>query len=213
MQAAIRTAIVVGSTRPGRRGSAVARWAEQVAARHPAVAEGRATVEIVDVAEFGLPLLDEPVPAMFGDYRHRHTRRWAETIGPFDAFVFVTPEYNHSLPAALKNAIDYLYAEWEGKPAGLIGYGIHGATRAIDHLRLVLAEVRAVVVPTQTALAIFTEFDFTGFDPADPTAAGILRPGADQETTLTAMFDELVAWGHAARSLRLDAADARSMPA
>ncbi|MGQ0572642.1 MAG: NADPH-dependent FMN reductase [Pseudonocardia sp.] len=210
---AIRTAIVIGSTRPGRRGAAVARWAEQVAARHSAVVDGRAVVEVVDVAEFGLPLLDEPVPAMFGDYRHRHTSRWAETISSFDAFVFVTPEYNHSLPAALKNAIDYLYAEWDGKPAGVIGYGIHGASRAIDHLRLVLAEVRAAVVPTQISLSIFTEFDFSGFDPTDPTAAGVFRPGADQETTLVAMLDEVVAWANALRPLRPDIADARSVPA
>lgn len=165
------------------------------------------------MAEFGLPLLDEPVPAMFGDYRHPHTRRWAETVGSFDAFVFVTPEYNHSLPAALKNAIDYLYAEWDGKPAGLIGYGIHGAPRALDHLRLVLAEVRAAAVPTQVSLSIFTEFDFTGFDPSDPTAAGVFRPGPDQEATVTAMLDELVAWAYALRPRRPDAADTRPVRA
>lgn len=167
------------------------------------------------MAEFRLPLLDEPVPAMFGDYhRHPHTRRWAATIGACDAFVFVTPECNHSLPAALKNAIDYLYAEWNGKPVGLIGYGVHGASRAIDHLRLVLAEVRAAAVPTEVSLSIFTEFDFTGFDPTDPTASGVLRPSAEQEATVTAMLDELVDWAHALRPLRPDvAAGARSVPA
>jgi NAD(P)H-dependent FMN reductase len=79
---------------------------------HLAATRGEATFGIVDVADYGLPLLDEPVPAIFGTYRHRHTLKWAEAIGSFDGFIFVTPEYNHSMPASLKNAIDYLYAEW-----------------------------------------------------------------------------------------------------
>jgi len=193
----IRVGIVVGSTRPGRRAAAVAEWVERVTRRHPEFAAGSASVAMVDLAEQSLPLLDEPAPAMFGNYLHSHTRRWSELISSFDALVIVTPEYNHSVPAALKNAIDFLYAEWNDKAVGLVGFGVQGGTRAVDHLRLVLAEVRAVVVPTQISLSVFTEFDFTGFDLADPTAAGVLRPGDGQESTVTTMIDEVLAWSKA----------------
>lgn len=189
-----RIAIIVGSTRPGRRGATVARWVAEVARRQAAVGSGDATFEVVDPAEFGLPLLDEPVPAMFGDYRHAHTRRWAAAIGSFDGFVFVTPEYNHSVPAALKNALDYLYAEWSDKPAGIVGYGVHGATRAVDHLRLMLAELRVAVVPTQVSLSMFDDFDFTGADLTDPTAPGVFSPREDRESTLNSTLAEVLAW-------------------
>lgn len=197
-----RLGVIVGSTRPGRRGAVVARWVEQVASGHASVAAGRASVEVIDLAEQVLPLLDEPVPAVFADYRSAHTQRWAAVVASFDAFVFVTPEYNHSVPAALKNAIDFLYAEWGDKAAGLVGYGVQGGTRAVDHLRLILAEVRTVVVPTQVALSVFTDFDLSGTDPADPTAAGVLAPGEGPAETLFTMLTEVVAWSQALRSLR-----------
>jgi NAD(P)H-dependent FMN reductase len=196
----IRIGLIVGSTRPGRRGVAVARWAEQVAARHPAVRAGGAEVEVIDLAEQALPLLDEPVPAMFGDYRQPHTRRWSARVAACDAFVFVTPEYNHSIPAALKNAVDYLYAEWNDKVAGLVSYGVDGGNRAADQLRLILAEVRAMVVPTQVALTIFTDFDFSGSDPGDPTAPGVIAPAEGRAESLSTMLTEILAWSPAVRS-------------
>ncbi|MFC7649956.1 NADPH-dependent FMN reductase [Streptosporangium lutulentum] len=113
----IRIAIVIGSTRPRRRSAVAAHWVAEVAAHHPAVTAGEATFEVVDLAEYDLSVLDEPLPALFGDYRHAHTNQWAQTIASFDGFVFVTPEYNHSAPAALKNAIDFLFAEWNNKAA------------------------------------------------------------------------------------------------
>jgi multimeric flavodoxin WrbA len=100
-----RIAIVIGSTRPGRRAAAIARWVEKAAAQR-----GDAEYEVVDLAEHVLPHLDEPVPAaLSGDYAAPHTRRWAETIAAFDGYVFVTPEYNHPTTGVLKNAIDYLW--------------------------------------------------------------------------------------------------------
>ncbi|PZF89073.1 NADPH-dependent FMN reductase [Micromonospora deserti] len=196
----IRIGLVVGSTRPGRRGSAVARWAQQVASRQPAVRAGVAEIAVIDLAEQALPLLDEPVPAMFGTYRNPHTRRWSAMIDACDAFVFVTPEYNHSIPAALKNAIDFLSAEWNGKVAGLLSYGVQGGSRAADHLRLILAEVRAAVVPTQVSISIFTDFDFTGSDSGDPTAPGMLVPGEGREESLSTMLAEIVTWAGALRA-------------
>ncbi|MER5422578.1 NADPH-dependent FMN reductase [Streptosporangium roseum] len=167
----IRIAVIVGSTRPGRRGEAVARWVAEVAGRHAAVTAGEATVEVVDLAEYGLPLLDEPVPAAFGQYRNAHTVRWAATIDSFDGFVFVTPEYNHSVPAALKNAIDFLYAEWNDKAAGFVGYGIQGGIRAVEHLRLTLAEVKiaGVQTPRSRCRCSPTSSSPTSSSPTPPT--------------------------------------------
>ena len=148
-----------------------------------------------------MPLLDEPVPALFGDYRRPHTRRWAAVVDGCDAFVFVTPDYNRSIPAALKNGIDYLYAEWNDKVAGVLSYGVQGGDRAADHLRAILAEVRTVVVPTGVALSIFTDFDFTEADPGDRNA-GRFAPRDGREAELSTMLGEVVAW-----SLALRAAD------
>lgn len=192
-----RIAIIVGSTRPGRRGEAVGRWVEEVAGRHSAVTAGDATFEVVDLTEVGLPLLDEPVPAMFGDYRNAHTKRWAATIGSFDGFVFVTAEYNHSVPAALKNAIDFLFAEWNDKAAGFVSYGVHSGTRAMEHLRLSMAELKVADVRTKVALSLFTDFEIT-----DPTEPGVFAPGEHQEPTLNEMLDEVIAWSAVLEPLR-----------
>ncbi|MFG1840015.1 NADPH-dependent FMN reductase [Micromonospora sp. NPDC049175] len=194
----LRIGLIVGSTRPGRRGAAIARWAMEVAERHEAVRAGDAVCTLVDLAEQELPLLDEPVPALFGDYRHPHTRRWAAVVDACDAFVFVTPDYNRSIPAALKNGIDYLYAEWTDKVAGVLSYGVQGGNRAADHLRTILTEVRTLVVPTGVALSIFTDFDFTGADPGDPTA-GRFAPGDGREAELSTMLAEVVTWSRALR--------------
>lgn len=195
-----RIAIIIGSTRPGRRGPVVARWVEEVAGRHPAIAAGEATVEVVDVAGYGLPLLDEPVPAIFSDYRNAHTRRWAATIDSFDGFVFVTPEYNHSFPAALKNAIDYLYAEWNDKVAGFVSYGVRGGTRAVDQLRLVMAELEVATVRSEVSLSAFGDFEFT--DDTDPTSPYVMTPGEHQEPAVITLLDELIAWSRAFEPLR-----------
>ncbi|MFI7634370.1 NADPH-dependent FMN reductase [Nonomuraea sp. NPDC049400] len=192
-----RIAIVIGSTRPSRRTAVVARWVAEVAARHPAVAAGQAAFEVVDLAEYGLPVLDEPVPALFGDYRNEHTARWAETIASFDGFVFVTPEYNHSFPAALKNAIDFLFAEWNNKAAGFVSHGMHGGTRAVEHLRLTMTEVQVANVRTQVALSAFTDFEIS-----DPTEPGVIAPGSHQEPTLVQLLDEVIAWSGALKPLR-----------
>ncbi|MFE9917407.1 NADPH-dependent FMN reductase [Micromonospora sp. NPDC005553] len=194
----LRIGLIVGSTRPGRRGTAIARWAMEVAERHEAVRVGDAVCTLVDLAEQELPLLDEPVPALFGDYRRPHTLRWAAVVDACDAFVFVTPDYNRSIPAALKNGIDYLYAEWTDKVAGVLSYGVRGGTRAADHLRAILTEVRTVVVPTEVALSIFTDFDFTGADSGDPTA-GRFVPADGREAELSAMLTEIVTWSRAGR--------------
>jgi NAD(P)H-dependent FMN reductase len=185
----LRLGVVVGSTRPGRRGAAVAAWATQVAAAH---LQGVAVeLRTLDLARFGLPLLDEPAPAASGEYARRHTRRWAEAVAACDGFLFVTPEYNHSLPAALKNALDFLYAEWHDKAAGVVGYGVAGGVRAIEHLRQVLGELR--VADVRTAVTLSLTADFTG---------DALTPRAHQAEQVRRLADEVFAWSRALQSLR-----------
>lgn len=189
-------AIVVGTTRPGRRGDQVARWVlEHAEARTPAAAGVRYT--LVDVADMGLPLLDEPVPAAIGDYRQEHTRRWAALVDSFDGFVFVTPEYNHAMPAALKNAIDYLFTEWNDKAAGFVSYGLTGGVRAVEHLRLTLAEVKVACVRSQVSLMLFGDFTIT-----EMTEPGTFTPGEHHLPILDRMLGELIGWSGALATLR-----------
>jgi NAD(P)H-dependent FMN reductase len=186
-----RIAIIAGSTRPGRKARAVADWVHSIAA-------GRDDAEftVVDLAEVGLPHLDEPVPASAGQYQHAHTRDWAGTVAGFDGFVFVTPEYNHSTSAALKNALDFVYAEWNNKAAGFVGYGATGGIRAVEQLRLIMAELQIADVRAQVALSLFSDFtDMTKLTPA-PHQAGMLN----------AMLGQVVTWSNVLRPLRAEAA-------
>ena len=123
----LQVGIIIGSTRPGRKADAVASWVHEIAKQRT-----DAAFEVVDIADYNLPLLDEPVPPSIGKYSKDHTKKWAAKIATFDAFVFVTPEYNHGTSAALKNAIDFLFAEWNNKAAGFVGYGSAGGVRAIE---------------------------------------------------------------------------------
>lgn len=184
-----RIGIITGSTRPGRRSAAVARWVAETAARQ----RDDVAFEVVDLADHDLPHLDEPVAAaMSNGYAHPHTRRWADTIASFDAYIFVTPEYNHSIPGVLKNAIDYLYGEWHDKAAGFVGYGTHGGTRAVEQLRLVMGELQVADVRAQVALSLFTDF---------PDATSV-HPAAHHERTLAIMLDQLIRWAQALAALR-----------
>ena len=132
---------------------------------------------------------------LLGQYTHEHTKAWAQNIASFDAYVFVTPEYNHSTSGALKNALDYLYREWNNKAAGFVSYGGAGGVRAVEHLRLVLAELMVATVRAQVMLSLFTDFEqFTTFTP-DPR----------HEAQVHAMLDQLVAWGRALKTVRVRA--------
>ena len=183
----LKIGIILGSTRPNRAGEAVAKWVYEQAARRK-----DADWELVDIRDFNLPLLDEPVPPSQGKYSKEHTKRWAAKIGGFDAFVFVTPEYNHSTSGALKNAIDFLYAEWNNKVAGFVSYGSAGGVRAVEHLRLIMAELQIADVRSQVTLSLFTDFEnFSTF-----------KPGDHHGQTMNTMLDQVIAWGTALKSLR-----------
>ena len=183
----IKVGIILGSTRPNRIGEGVARWVDEKARTRK-----DAEFELVDVKDFDLPLLDEPIPPSQGKYSKEHTKRWAAKIAGFDAFVFVTPEYNHSTSGALKNALDFLYKEWNDKAAGFVSYGSAGGVRAVEHLRLIMAELQIADVRAQVMLSLFTDFEnYTTF-----------KPAALHEKTLHTMLDQLVAWGGAMKRLR-----------
>ena len=184
-----RIAIIIGSTRPGRKAHAVAQWVYKIASKR---SSGDAEFEVVDIADFHLPLLDEPVPPSMGQYANEHTRTWAAKIDSFDAFIFVTPEYNHATSGALKNAIDYLYREWNNKAAGFVGYGSAGGVRAVENLRLIMGELQIADVRAQVALSLFTDFEnFTTF-----------KPAPHQEASVNNMLDQVIAWGTALKGVR-----------
>jgi NAD(P)H-dependent FMN reductase len=183
----LRIGIIIGSTRPGRKAEAVARWVYGIAQQRK-----DAQFELVDVNDFNLPLLDEPVPPSLGQYSKDHTKAWAAKIGSFDAYVFVTPEYNHGTSGALKNAIDFLYKEWNNKAAGFVAYGSALGARAVEQLRLVMGELQIADVRAQVGLSLFTDFEnYTVF-----------KPAPHHEKAVNAMLDQVIAWGGALKPLR-----------
>jgi len=186
----IKIGIIIGSTRPGRKAPDVARWVLDIAGMR-----ADAVFELVDIQDFNLPLLDEPVPPAQGRYTQPHTKAWAAAIAGFDGFVFVTPEYNHGTSGALKNAIDFLYKEWNNKAAGFVGYGGAGGTRAIESLRLVMGELMVADVRAQVSLSLYTDFD----------EGATFNPAAHHEAAVDTMLDQVVAWSRALKPLRPDA--------
>jgi NAD(P)H-dependent FMN reductase len=179
--------IILGSTRPGRNGEAVAKWAHQIASQRT-----DAEFELVDLLDYKLPHLDEAMPPAMGQYTQPHTQAWAAKIASFDGFVMVTPEYNHSTSGALKNAIDFLFAEWNNKAVGFVSYGSVGGARAVEHLRLIAGELMMADVRAQVMLSLATDFEnYSVFKPADIHTQLL-------HTTL----DQVVAWSNALAPLR-----------
>ncbi|WP_067170357.1 NADPH-dependent FMN reductase [Microtetraspora niveoalba] len=182
-----RIGIIVGSSGPNRDSEQVAGWVLEHASRRD-----DAAFELIDLRDFSLPHFDEQFPPAFGKYQNEHTKRWASTIASFDGFVIVTPEYNHSIPGVLKNAIDYLYAEWANKSVGFVSYGMAGGVRAVEHLRTVSGNLHLAEVRQQVTLHLMTEFE-------DLT---VFKPGAYNLEALDAMLDQVVAWSAALTPLR-----------
>ena len=190
-----KIAIVTGSTRPGRNNKGVADWVlSQTAGRTDA------EFELVDIADFNLPLLDEAYPAMYQNYQNDHTKAWSAKINEFDGFIFVTGEYNHTLTPALANALSYLNVEFNNKAAGIVSYGSMGGARAAEHLRNVLSELQIAHVRNQVMFSLFTDFEnFSDFKPTEQNAG-----------TLAPMLDQLIPWTRAMEAVRAEAAVAAS---
>jgi NAD(P)H-dependent FMN reductase len=183
----LKIGIIAGSTRPGRKAAVIAKWVHDLVK-----SRSDAAFEVVDIEHYKLPLLDEPMPPLMRNYTKDHTKAWSAKIDSLDAFIFVTPEYNHATSAALKNAIDFLFHEWNDKAAGFVGYGGFGGIRAVENLRLVMGELKVADVRAQVALSIRTDFEnFTSF-----------KPHEQHQKTLHTMVDEVIAWGGALKTVR-----------
>ncbi|MGJ9402665.1 NADPH-dependent FMN reductase [Arthrobacter sp. KK5.5] len=182
-----KIAIITGSTRPGRNNSGVAEW---VLAQ--AQLRTDAEFELVDIADFSLPLLDEAYPAAYQNYQNAHTQAWAAKIAEFDGYVFITPEYNHSVAPALANALSYLNAEFNNKAAGIVSYGSAMGVRAAEHLRGILSELQLAHVQKTGMFSLFTDFEnFSEFKPTEQSAE-----------TLAPLLDQLVPWTKALENVR-----------
>ena len=187
----LRIGIIVGSTRPNRAAPQVAKWVFDLAQKR-----GDATYEIVDIADYDLPVFDELMPPSMGNYAHEHTKRWAAKIASLDGFVFISPEYNHSITGALKNAIDFVYGEWNNKAAGFVSYGSTGGARAVEHLRGIMAEVQVANVRAHVSMSMYTDFENWS----------VLKPDPRHEQQLAVMLDQLLAWSRAMQGVRAEKA-------
>jgi len=151
-----------------------------------------ADYELIDLADYPLPHLDEPVPPSRGAYVGEHTKAWAARISEFDGYVFVSPEYNHSTSGVLKNAIDYLHAEWNNKAAAFVSYGALGGARAIEHLRAISSELQIAHVRQQLSFSLMTDFEnFSVFTPA-----------AHHDAAAVTLFTQLESWAGALKAIR-----------
>ena len=181
--------VIIGSTRPGRIGPSVAEWIIERAREH-----GGFDVEVTDLAELNLPMYDEPNHPRLRKYVHQHTKDWSALVGASDAFIFVTPEYNYSFNAATKNAIDYLFHEWNHKVAGIVSYGgVAAGTRATQMLKQVLTTLK--IVPVTEAVNIPFVFKHLDEDKR-------FKSTEEMEQAATVMLDELVKWTDALQTLR-----------
>lgn len=181
--------IITASTRPGRKGPAVATWFEQRARTH-----GTFDIEMVDLAAVALPLFDEPEHPAKRKYQHAHTRAWSETVARGDAYVMVTPEYNHATPPSLLNAIDYLVLEWAYKPVGLVSYGgISAGLRSVQSLKPILSGLKMVPITEAVAIPLFT---------SRIDADGVFTSDEKMDAAAALMLDEIARWEGALRTLR-----------
>jgi len=173
--------VIAVSTRPGRAGFPLSTWIFERARAHPAF-----DVELVDLKDENLPLFDEPRHPRLRQYEHEHTKRWSAKIDAADAFIFVTPEYNHGAPPSLINALDYLVQEWAHKPVGFVSYGgPAGGTRAVQMVKPMMVALKLIVMHESVMAPLFA----TNID-----AAGTFAASEQQEAGAQAMLGALLQW-------------------
>jgi NAD(P)H-dependent FMN reductase len=185
-----RIAIIISTTRAARFGHKPAQWVKDIAAQRDDI-----ETEIVDLRDFPMPFFDEVATNAWAPTQNPVGQQWQKKIAEFDGYIFVTAEYNHGIPASLKNALDYAYPEWNRKTAAFVGYGAVGGARAIEHLRLVAAELQlatvrsAVYIQGADFMAVWKE----GKDLKD---ISYLQAGVKD------MLDQLVWWTKALKTAR-----------
>jgi NAD(P)H-dependent FMN reductase len=186
--------IIIGSTRPQRFGPQVAAWLKEIADEEAAAVDHPVRFEVVDLAEVDLPLLDEAMPPMMNQPANEHTRRWAAVVAEADGFLFVTPEYNHSTSAALKNAIDYVIYQWAHKPVAFASYGsLAGGSRAVEHLRAIAGELKLYDLREQVMIPNYwTQLD----------EKGSFSATEEQVNTARTTVRDLIYWAEAMRTPR-----------
>lgn len=186
----LRIGIITGSTRPGRVNRQVAEWVHEQASER-----AEAEFELIDIADYDLPLLDEPMPPSMANkqYSKPHAQRWSAKIDELDGFIFIVPEYNHGVTGALKNAIDFLYPEWNNKAAGFVSYGSAGGVRAVEHLRGTMAELQIADVRVAPFLSLGSDFE----------NYSVFKPREFQADSLSTMFTQLEAWASSLKPLRV----------
>ena len=183
--------VIIASTRPGRVGLPVAEWFLGHAREH-----GQFDLDVVDLAELGLPFLDEPNHPKMRNYTQDHTKRWSARVDAADAFVFVTPEYNLGYTAPLKNAIDFLHHEWKHKPVAFVSYGgVSAGSRAVAMLKTVVSGVSLVPAGATVSIPFVRQF----------VEDGVLQPNDTMEEAAPALLDDLARLEHALRELRVPA--------
>lgn len=185
----LKLQIIIASTRPGRVGPAVAHWFEGFARTH-----GAFDIELIDLADFNLPLYDEPLHPRLGQYEHDHTRRWSKSVAAADAYIFVTPEYNYSPTPALVNALDYVYKEWNYKPCGFVSYGgVSGGLRAAQSVKLQVTTLK--MMPMVEGVAI----PMVGSHLDDN---GVFSSNELIDASAKTLLDELLRWAKALKAMR-----------
>jgi len=194
-----RLQVILASTRPGRKGPLIGRWFAEYARNNSAF-----EIDVADLSEFDLPLFDEPHHPVMQTYEHEHTRRWSEAVDRADAFVFVTPEYDHTAPASLINALTYLVKEWNYKPAGFVSYGgVSGGLRGVQSLKPMMTALKLVPIPEAVTIPGYGEFlDENGFN-----ANELHEKGAAD------MLSELDKWAGALKGIRSPQVDKSSQAA
>lgn len=171
--------IIVGSTRPQRIGLNIANWVDQN------LHGQQFDTEIIDLAEINLPMFDEPEIPASGHYQHEHTKKWSQLIQQFDGFILVYPQYNWGYPAVLKNALDFLFQEWNHKPVSMIPYGGHGGFQSMIALQLVVRGLKMRTMAVNPALNLSPKmFDDQGQFLDLPTAF------KDNEASIQLLADE-----------------------
>lgn len=181
--------IIICSTRPGRVGPSVATWVHEHAVHH-----GKFEATLIDLADFNLPVFDEPEHPMRQNYQHEHTKKWAASVASADAYIFVTPEYNFGPPPSLLNALNYLYQEWNYKPAGIVSYGgASGGLRAAQAEKLTLTALKIMPMAEAVPIQHVTQHldENKGFKPSEYHAK-----------SATALLDELLKWANALKTIR-----------
>lgn len=186
----MRIGVIAGSSRPGALNPQVVDWVSTQ------LSERGLDHEVVHFGAFDLPILDEAIPGGAGMYENEHTKAWAEALRPFDAYIVVTPEYNHSVPGPLKNAIDFIGSEFANKPVAFASYGADKGVRAVEAWRLAFANFRAATVRATASFSLFTDFTEGKFTPQDVSAG-----------TFGALLTDLLAWAEGFAVVREKLAD------